>query len=221
MSRRVFLHVGVMKSATSYLQDLCDVNRERLLAQGLLWAKSGDNFLATDDLLGTRRARPGLEGAWQRLAGEVEAHGGDALISNELLAPINAQRRRRLVGALAPAEASVVVTARDLARVIPSQWQTGGPHGRGGAAGGPQPQRGDVAGLHRVARRRRRQRGRGGLLATSRPAGDRRALVRAGNPRSGHGRPRAAVRRRPVAARRAIRRGGRRQRGGLRAAGGE
>src|SRR4051794_31097998 len=125
MSRRVFLHVGVMKSATSSLQALCDVNRERLLAQGLLWAKSGDNFLATDDLLGTRRARPGLEGAWQRLAAEVEAHGGDALISNELLAPINAQRRRRLVGALAPAEASVVVTARDIARVIPSQWQTG------------------------------------------------------------------------------------------------
>jgi hypothetical protein len=125
MARRVFLHVGVMKSATSYLQDLCDANRDRLLAQGLLWTKSGDNFLATDDLLGTRRERPGLEGAWRRLAGQVEAHPGDALISNELLAPINQRKRTRLVEALRPAETSVVVTARDVARVIPSQWQTG------------------------------------------------------------------------------------------------
>jgi hypothetical protein len=125
MARRVFLHVGVMKSATSYLQDLCDANRDRLLAQGVLWTRSGDNFLATDDLLGTRRERPGLEGAWRRLADQVEAHAGDALISNELLAPINARKRSRLVQALEPAETSVVVTARDIARVIPSQWQTG------------------------------------------------------------------------------------------------
>jgi hypothetical protein len=125
MARRVFLHVGVMKSATSYLQDLCDANRDRLLAQGLLWTRSGDNFLATDDLLGTRRERPGLEGAWRRLAEQIEAHPGDALISNELLAPVNQRKRTRLVEALRPAETSVVVTARDVARVIPSQWQTG------------------------------------------------------------------------------------------------
>jgi hypothetical protein len=125
MARRVFLHVGVMKSATSYLQDLCDTNRDRLLAQGLLWTKSGDNFLATDDLLGTRRTRPGLDGAWRRLADRIEAHDGDALVSNELLAPVNQRKRTRLVKALEPAEASVVITARDIARVIPSQWQTG------------------------------------------------------------------------------------------------
>jgi hypothetical protein len=125
MSRRVFLHVGVMKSATSYLQDLCDANRDRLLAQGLLWAKSGANFLATDDLLGTRRVRPGLDGAWRRLADQIETHDGDALVSNELLAPVNARKRRRLVQSLAPAEAHVVITVRDIARVIPSQWQTG------------------------------------------------------------------------------------------------
>jgi hypothetical protein len=125
MARRVFLHVGVMKSATSYVQDLCDANRERLLDQGMLWTKSADNFLATDDLLGTRRVRPGLEGAWARLAAQIQAHDGDALISNELLAPVNARKRGRLTSALAPAEPSVVVTARDIARVIPSQWQTG------------------------------------------------------------------------------------------------
>jgi hypothetical protein len=125
MARRVFLHVGVMKSATGYVQNLCDANRAHLLEQGLLWTHSDDNFLATDDLLGTRRERPGLEGAWQRLSGQIEQHDGDALISNELLARVNSAKRRRLVRAVEPAEASVIVTARDLARVIPSQWQTG------------------------------------------------------------------------------------------------
>ena len=125
MARRVFLHIGTMKSATSYVQDLCDHNRAALAAQGVLWTKSGENFLATDDLLGTRRLRPGLDGAWRRLADALGQHEGDALVSNELLAPINPRKRRLLVSELAPAEPHVVITARDLGRVIPSQWQTG------------------------------------------------------------------------------------------------
>ena len=110
MSRRVFLHVGVMKSATGDLQDLCDANRDRLLAQGLLWAKSGANFLATDDLLGTRRVRPGLDGAWRRLADQIEAHDGDALLSNELSAPINPASDERLVQAARAGGGAVVMT---------------------------------------------------------------------------------------------------------------
>jgi hypothetical protein len=49
----------------------------------------------------------------------------DALISNELLAPISSARISTLVEALRPAEVHVVITARDLSRVIPGQWQTG------------------------------------------------------------------------------------------------
>jgi hypothetical protein len=125
MARRVFLHVGLMKSATGYIQDLCDANRERLLSQGMFWTSADDNFLATDDLLGTWRERPGLAGAWDTLTAQLAAHPGDALVSNELLAPVNQRKRTRLVRALGPADVSVVITARDLARVIPSQWQTG------------------------------------------------------------------------------------------------
>ncbi len=125
MARRVHLHIGTMKSATSYLQELFNCNAERLADAGLLWAWSTDNFLAVDDLLGTSRTRPGLNGAWDDLAGRVRAHDGDALISNELLATLRPAKIRRLVDALAPAEVHVVVTARDLARTVPSQWQTG------------------------------------------------------------------------------------------------
>lgn len=114
-----------MKSATSYLQELFNCNAERLAETGLLWTWSTDNFLAVDDLLGTSRPRPGLTGAWDDLAARVCAHDGDALISNELLATLRPAKIRRLLDALAPAEVHVVVTARDLARTVPSQWQTG------------------------------------------------------------------------------------------------
>jgi hypothetical protein len=125
MARRVFVHIGTMKSATSYVQQLLDVNQARVVEQGLLWTESPEYFLATDDLLGTRRTRPGLEGAWARLAEQLAGHDGDALISNELLAVANVRKRVRLVTALEPAEVRIVVTARDLGRVVPSQWQTG------------------------------------------------------------------------------------------------
>jgi hypothetical protein len=125
MAKRAFVHIGTMKSGTTYLQELFDHNADRLLAQGLLWTRSADNFLATDDLLGnTARPRPGLEGAWAALDQRLRAHSGDALISNELLAPIIPKKRTALVEAMEPAETHAVITARDLGRVIPSQWQT-------------------------------------------------------------------------------------------------
>ena len=46
------------------------------------------------------------------------------MFSNELLAPLSAGKIRRLVAGMSPAEVHVVVTARDLGRVIPSHWQT-------------------------------------------------------------------------------------------------
>lgn len=125
MARRVFLHIGLMKSATTYVQGLADHNVATLGASGVLWTQAKDYFLATSDLLGTRHQRPGLDGAWATLDSRLRAHDGDALISNELLAPLKPRKIAKLVKALAPAEVRVIVTARDLGRVIPSQWQTG------------------------------------------------------------------------------------------------
>lgn len=125
MARRVYLHIGAMKSATTYLQDLCDLNADDLADAGIFWSEAKANFLATDDLLGTSRERPGLEGAWATLDEQVRVHPGDALISNELLSLRPRHKVGELVDALSPAEVQVVITARDLGRVIPSQWQTG------------------------------------------------------------------------------------------------
>jgi hypothetical protein len=125
MAERVFVHVGTMKSGTSYLQALCNCNIDLLADSGVLWKWSNTSFHATADLLGTRHQRRGVAGAWAALKQDIDAWDGDVLISNELLAEKNAQSVRRLVEALHPAEVQVVITARDLGRTIPSQWQTG------------------------------------------------------------------------------------------------
>lgn len=125
MVGRVYLHVGAMKSATSYLQALLDVNADEVAAQGMLWPSAHKGFLATGDLLDSKRERPGLAGAWEELASQLRAHGGSALLSNELLGMAGEAKRTRLVEALAPADVRLVITVRDLGRVVPSQWQTG------------------------------------------------------------------------------------------------
>lgn len=124
MARRVFFHIGTMKSATTYLQALAQQNSVQLAEAGVLWPAWGLPYRALADLRGKDEQRPGREGAWADLIGQFREFRGDAVFSNELLAPLGPGRIRRLVDAVAPAEVEVVVTARDLGRVIPSHWQT-------------------------------------------------------------------------------------------------
>lgn len=125
MARTVFLHIGTMKSATTYLQGLFDLNAKPLADAGLLWPSSTAAFVALADFRGTPDVdRPGRAGSWRRLIDQVERYDGDVLLSNELLAPLGRAKIERLASQLRPATLEVIVTARDLARVIPSHWQT-------------------------------------------------------------------------------------------------
>lgn len=56
MASRVFLHVGVPKSGTTYLQTTMWHNRAPLRAQGLLYpgAKRMDHYHASQDVRGQR-----------------------------------------------------------------------------------------------------------------------------------------------------------------------
>jgi hypothetical protein len=125
VARRVFLHIGTMKSATTYIQTLCHRNADRLVAQGILCPPLGANFAAINVLLGSGYIRPWNQGAWQQLSDAISSHDGDVFISNEILSLRSRRKVAQLVRALAPAEVLVLLTARDLARVIPSQWQEG------------------------------------------------------------------------------------------------
>ena len=125
MTRRVFLHIGAMKTGTTSLQQHLSAHQKALREMGILWPGRTwqDQAAAFGDLMKSPRAMPGREGSWRRINQELRAWDGDVLMSYELLAARNPPRIRRLVRRLGEVELHVVLTVRDLARAIPSQWQ--------------------------------------------------------------------------------------------------
>ncbi|HSE08323.1 MAG TPA: hypothetical protein VLB29_06635 [Nocardioidaceae bacterium] len=123
MARRVYLHVGTMKAATSYLQALFDDNRDLLAEHGITWHTTRLSQHAVHDFQGSRMLPPRGEGSWKRLREEISGTTGDVLVSMELMARMPEREAKRLVKALDADELRVIVTARDLTRIVPSHWQ--------------------------------------------------------------------------------------------------
>jgi hypothetical protein len=127
MADRVFLHIGAPKSGTTYLQERLAHNRARLDDVGLhyLETRTGDHFQAALDLIERpwagelKRAR----GQWQVLADAARRTPGDVLVSHEILAAATPAQVARAFGSLGEAEVHIVLTARDLARQLPAEWQ--------------------------------------------------------------------------------------------------
>lgn len=119
VSSRVVLHVGTMKSGTSYLQSRLFANRRLLRERGVLvpgrrWAEQVKSFrsLARDD-----------GEAWQRQAEQIHAFEGTSVVSMEFLGPLPQPAVRRAVQTFAGTDLTVVITARDLNRSLPAMWQ--------------------------------------------------------------------------------------------------
>lgn len=126
---RVYLHIGAYKTGTTYLQSVLWASRERLAGRGVLIPGEGPGrqSVAVGDLLGlslrgTRESR--FAGAWDDLAASVRSWSGHtSVVSMERLSLATKRQARRAVRSLRPADAHVVITARDLARSIPASWQ--------------------------------------------------------------------------------------------------
>lgn len=128
MARRVFLHIGLPKTGTSYLQTILWSHRPQLRAAGLLvpgrerrdhlWAS-----LVVREDRSVRRRGPRAPQAWDVLQREVASWDGDAVVSHEFFCSATAAQAARTVAALAPAEVHLVVTARDPLSLFTSSWQ--------------------------------------------------------------------------------------------------
>lgn len=137
MARRAFLHLGTPKSGTTYLQSLWWQQRQELREQGLLLLGSNKHvqfhasaaIRGSQALLGTMT--PHQQGAWDRLLRLSGDWDGDVLLSQEHLVATPTDRAAAAVAAMSQAaeEVHVVVTARDLARQVPSAWQQRIKHG--------------------------------------------------------------------------------------------
>lgn len=130
MADTVVLHIGLMKSGTTFLQGRMNANRDALLAeQGVLfpgptWRR---HSRAVTDLVSNGAA---ATGAWPGLVDEVAAHPGTAVVSMEYLGPMAEDRIRTACSSFGDAEVRVVLTVRDLGRTVPAMWQEAVKNGR-------------------------------------------------------------------------------------------
>ena len=134
MAQRVFIHVGAPKTGTSFVQDILFKHRDSLREQGILYPadRHDAHFLAALDLMDLPWG--GLEreavGSWDQLAEQVRAWDGTAIISHEILGNASRVHVARALASLGDAEIHVVLSARDLVRQIPAEWQENVKHRR-------------------------------------------------------------------------------------------
>ncbi|MDF2966272.1 MAG: hypothetical protein K0Q93_50 [Nocardioidaceae bacterium] len=124
-----YLHIGLHKTGTTYFQHLMAANRSQLREHGILYPGGEgrpNQHLAVLDLLGRRVVRAEdrrIAGAWSMLVEESRSVAADLLVSEEHLSVARPAQVRQAVSAFADdREVHVVVTARDLARVLVSAW---------------------------------------------------------------------------------------------------
>lgn len=140
---KIVLHIGTMKSGTTYLQHGLISQLSRLSSGGWLYPMS---FAPVRGAINHERAIYGLVGnhipwvdsqtqanmnpQWQKLIAEVNQTDKNVLLSAEAVASMLEDGIELLLKALPEREIQMVLTARDLARVLPSSWQQSVRNGR-------------------------------------------------------------------------------------------
>jgi hypothetical protein len=124
----VFLHIGTYKAGTSYLQGRLADAAPRLREDGVLFpGRDGyaSQVEAVRDAIGwevSRRAPARTQ--WSELRDEILAWpGAAAVVSMEFLSTASRRTAAQIVTSFHPADVRIIVTARDLMRVVPSAWQ--------------------------------------------------------------------------------------------------
>ncbi|HUL26641.1 MAG TPA: hypothetical protein VLW44_12825 [Streptosporangiaceae bacterium] len=126
---KVFLHIGEPKTGTTFLQQIMWRNRSELAARGVVLPghHPQDHFRASQDLRGITKLAGDPAGSWtgewEILARQAQQAGKVAVISHELFSAADAEQAGRAVRSLLPAEVHVVLTVRDIATLLPAEWQ--------------------------------------------------------------------------------------------------
>ena len=126
---RVFLHIGEPKTGTTFIQQVLWSNRAELAAQGVVLPghHPQDHFRASQDLRGIEKlasdpAGP-WTGEWEILASQAKQPGKTAVISHELFSAADSGQAAHAVRSLQPAQVHIVLTVRDMATLLPAEWQ--------------------------------------------------------------------------------------------------
>jgi hypothetical protein len=126
---RVYLHVGAPKSGTTFLQRAMWRHREELLAEGiqLPGQTARDMFHGAIAVRETHETwglkREDVRSTWERLCAQAQEFTGTTIMSHELLAAATQEQIDDALTSLKGLDVHVVITARDLARQVMSEWQ--------------------------------------------------------------------------------------------------
>jgi hypothetical protein len=120
----VFLHIGTRKSGTTYVQATARQSKKELARRGLavpfgMW--EGHFAVLNPEAADADRAR----GLQRFREGCLEAAGDRILVSYEGLALSDDAFAADVLASLDGFDVQVMITARDLGRQIPSEWQQG------------------------------------------------------------------------------------------------
>ncbi|MPZ61369.1 MAG: hypothetical protein GEU93_08735 [Propionibacteriales bacterium] len=127
-SPTVYVHIGLAKTGTTYLQGLMWGNRRRLDGAGVrLPGQRRKQHLAASSSLCEQSFDQDLAttgpAAWDALADEARRAPARVVISHETLSRATAEQAKHALASLEPAEVHLIVTMRDLARQVPALWQ--------------------------------------------------------------------------------------------------
>ena len=126
---KVLLHIGEPKTGTTFLQHVMWRNRAELAAQGVVLPghHPQDHYRASQDLRDIQKLASDPAGSWTGewdiLARQAQQASRVAVISHELFSAADPQQADRAVASLHPAEVHVVLTVRDIATLLPAEWQ--------------------------------------------------------------------------------------------------
>ena len=128
MVDRIFVHVGLPKTATSYLQTILWSNRDALRSAGVVLpgTERRDHLWASRTVRNAKHSASAVEEhrtAWSRIIDELAASPGTGLISHEFFAAVSRRQAKAMVEALPAAEVHLIVTAREPLGLFAASWQ--------------------------------------------------------------------------------------------------
>ncbi|MBE7323482.1 hypothetical protein IEQ44_02290 [Nocardioides sp. Y6] len=127
MVERTIVHIGLPKTATTYLQTIFWGNRDLLATRGLVipGVERRDHLWASRTVRedpNHAKASAHQRGAWRRVLDDLRSRPGTGLVSHEFFAAASAEQARAMVEAL-PGQVEVVVTAREPLGLFAASWQ--------------------------------------------------------------------------------------------------
>ncbi len=135
MASRLVVHIGPRKTGTTYLQRVLQQLSPNLRQHGVLYPvdyRDQDDYNhvgAVTDLTHNEESKEtnrwtGKDGSgWTGLARAVREWDGTVIISAEMIGGLRPPAARRMLDGLASPTVDVIITMRDLGRILPSSWQ--------------------------------------------------------------------------------------------------